>query len=76
MSKYEKLWQAIAEKFKVTQQKTLQLSFEELENMGETKIDHSFLSNKKELQNLGYRVVKISLKNKNIIFENIKDETR
>lgn len=35
------------------------------------EIDHSFLNCKKELEEYGYKVGKISLKEQKIIFENI-----
>jgi hypothetical protein len=44
------------------------LSFEEIKNILGFKIDHSFLNYKKESEAYGYKVGKISLKEKKIEF--------
>lgn len=49
----------------------LKLSFEEIKNICGFEINHSFLNSKKELENLGYEVAKISLKEKYILFKKI-----
>lgn len=65
MSKYEPLWNWIAkngtEHFKLT--------FEEIEEIAGLPIDHSFLNYKKELMEYGFKVGKISLKEKTVAFE-------
>lgn len=50
------------------------LSFEDIEKITGSQIDYSFLKYKKELNDYGYNVAKISLKKKEIIFEKIKEE--
>ena len=64
MSKYEPLWKWIRE----NGTDSFILSFDEIENIAGIPIDHSFLNYKKELQQYGYRVGKISLKNKTVAF--------
>lgn len=65
MSKYEPLWNWIkengADNFKLT--------FEEIEKIAGLPIDHSFLNYKKELMQYGFKVGKISLKEKTVAFE-------
>ena len=60
MSKYEPLWRFLSgdgsEKF--------QLSFDRIEEILGFPIDHSFLHYKLEAEKYGYRVEKISLKEK------------
>jgi hypothetical protein len=69
MSKYDKLWQAVKddgrESFKLTQ--------DEIKEILGFPMDHSFLNAKKELLVFGYQVGKISLKEKTVIFEKIKN---
>lgn len=67
MSKYEPLWEYI----KHTNENTLKMSFEEIKNVTGNAIDHSFLSYKKELLAYGFKVEKISLKEKTVIFTKI-----
>ncbi len=64
MSKYEPLWNYLKEK----NQDSYQLSYAEIETILGFKIDHSFLTYKKELNDYGYQVTKISIKEKIIIF--------
>lgn len=64
MSKYDKLWNWI----KDNGNKNVKLTFEEVEKIAGISIDHSFLTYKKELINYGYKVEKISLKEKIITF--------
>jgi len=47
----------------------LKLTFDEIQNIAGVPIDHSFLNFKKELTNYGYRVGKISMKEKTVNFE-------
>lgn len=65
MSKYEKLWKYIKKRNK----EELALTFEEIKNILDFEIDHSFLTYKKELEDYGYQVEKISMKNQKIIFK-------
>lgn len=62
MSKYEKLWEYIAEngteKFRMT--------FAEIESILGFPIDHSFLTFKKELISYGFEVGKISMKEQTV----------
>ena len=67
MSKYEPLWRYIKENGK----EIYELSYEEIKDILEFEIDHSFLTYKKELKEYGYEVYKISMKEKNIIFKKI-----
>lgn len=67
MSKYVKLWIYLKSK----NQDSYELSFEEIKNILGFDIDHSFLKYKKELLSYGYEVVKISMKNKKIIFKRV-----
>ena len=60
MSKYEPLWKYIVEK-----QPTI-LSFDEVESICGFPIDHSFLTFKKELESYGFKIGKISMKEKNV----------
>lgn len=64
MSKHDPLWQYIQK----NNQDTLVLSFDEIKNILDFKIDHSFLNYQKELKNFGYQVEKISLKENKINF--------
>ena len=58
MSKYEPLWNYIVS----SDFSSLTLSFKEISEIAGVEIDHSFLTYKKELEALGYKVKKISLK--------------
>ena len=49
----------------------LMLTFEEVRDVLGFEIDHSFLNCKKELEEYGYKVGKISLKEQSITFEKI-----
>ncbi len=63
MSKYKVLWEYIKENDK----DEYKLSYESLENILGFKLDHSFLTYKKELNEYGYKVKKVSMKEKYII---------
>ena len=65
MSKYQKLWEYVEEQGETS----LMLSFTQIETVLGFAIDHSFLNYKKELTDYGYQVKKISLKEKNVLFE-------
>lgn len=64
MSKYSNLWIFISDSGK----DFLKLSYQEMENIAGVPIDHSFLKFKKELLEYGYRVGKISMKNRTVEF--------
>ena len=65
MSKYDPLWTWI----KDNGTDSFLLTFVEIEKIAGIPIDHSFLNFKKELLNYGFKVGKISLKNKTVAFE-------
>lgn len=65
MCKYSLLWEYVSDCGK----EKLCLSFEDIKNISGIEIDHSFLTYKKELLNYGYKVSKISMKNKTVTFE-------
>lgn len=67
MSKYNPLWKYLKENNK----ESYKLSYAEIKNILGFDIDHSFLHYKKELQEYGYEVVKISLKDQTVIFNKI-----
>ncbi len=64
MSKYEPLWNYVSEQ-KLNEYK---LSFNEIKSILGFDIDHSFLTYKKEASLYGYQVLKISMKDKFVIF--------
>lgn len=68
MSKYSKLWIWI----KNNHNDDFKMTFSEIENITGFPIDHSFLTFKKELIEYGYKVAKISLKDKFVLFEKQK----
>ena len=65
MSKYDPLWNWIKE----NGTDSFRLTFEEIEKIAGLPIDHSFLNYKKELLDYGFKVGKISLKEKTVAFE-------
>lgn len=67
MSKYTPLWDWIKE----NGSDIFKLTYDEIEKIVGLSIDHSFLTFKKELLEYGFKVSKISLKEKIIIFERI-----
>jgi hypothetical protein len=64
MSKYEALWKHLM----ANGSPTLKLTFEEIKTILGFDIDHSFLTYKKEADQFGYQVGKISMKEKHITF--------
>ena len=68
MRKYEPLWEWI----KGNCTDSFKLTYAEIENILGFPIDHSFLTHKKELQEYGYQVGKISMKNQTVVFEKIR----
>jgi len=67
MSKCEPLWNYLKE----NELGNCQLSFEEIKNILGFELDHSFLTYKNELNEYGYEVEKISMKNKFVKFHKI-----
>ena len=65
MSKYDALWEWIKE----NGTDSFSLTYAEIEKKTGLPIDHSFLMYKKELQEYGFKVMKISMKEKRIFFE-------
>ncbi len=68
MSKYEPLWKFL----KDNKKDFYKFSYDEIAEILGFPIDHSFLKFKKELENYGYEVTKISTKEKNILFNKLK----
>lgn len=64
MSKYDALWAHV----RAQSGDALTLSFDEIEQIAGVTVDHSLLRYKKELEGSGWRVEKISLKNRTIRF--------
>lgn len=64
MSKYDALWEFVSRAGK----DSFKLSYEEIEKIAGVSIDHSFLTYKKELKEYGYKVGKISMKEKTVEF--------
>ena len=65
MSKYNALWKYV----KNSGAQSPRLTFDEIQNIAGVPINHSFLNFKKELADYGYRVGKISMKEKTVSFE-------
>ena len=65
MSKYNPLWKYIKQK----NSSPLILSFNLIHEILGFEIDHLFLKYKKELEDYGYHVEKISMKNKTVLVE-------
>ena len=70
MSKYNALWEFVQR----DGSPQLILTFDEIHRIAGIEIDHSFLNYKKELNQYGYQVGKISLKGKTVIFNKIDQE--
>lgn len=67
MSKYNLLWEYV----KQNGNQSFQLTFDEIKNIAGIPIDHSFLKYKKELEEYGYQVGKISMKEQTVTFSRI-----
>ena len=67
MSKYDPLWEAVRERG----EQSFKLTFEEIQHIAGTPIDHSFLRYKKELAEYGYQVGKISMKEQTVAFQRL-----
>lgn len=70
MSKYEGLWKWVVD----NDSDSVKLTFDKIEEIAGCKIDHSFLNYKKELLDYGYAVIKISMKEKTVLFEKQEKE--
>ena len=71
MSKYSPLWNWIRE----NGTEEFKLTYAEIERIAGVPIDHSFLTYKKELLEYGYRVRKISMKERTVAFERQSEST-
>lgn len=69
MSKYRPLWEYIK------QNGTEKLTFSEIQTILGFPIDHSFLNYKKELEEYGYQVKKISMKEQIVLFHAYESES-
>ena len=67
MSKYQPLWDYLVN----NKNENYKLTYEEIKKILGFDIDHSFLTYKKELNEYGYTVFKISMKGKIVIFSKI-----
>lgn len=67
MSKYNAVWEYVQKQ----KQQVLKVTFDEIQNIAGIPIDHSFLKYKKELEDFGYQVRKISMKEKTVVFNKI-----
>ena len=67
MSKYNALWEWIRE----NGTDSFKLTFDEIGQIAGASIDHSFLVYKKELMGYGYQVVKISMKEQTVLFQQL-----
>lgn len=67
MSKYTPLWNWIQE----NGEDSFKLTFAKIEQIAGVPLDHSFLKHKKELQEYGYQVSKISMKTELVAFEKL-----
>lgn len=70
MSKYDLLWAHV----KGTGADILKLGYDEIQQIGGTPLDHSFLNYNKELLTYGYQVGKISMKEKAVLFHRLQGE--
>mgnify|MGYP003322486867 CR=1 FL=1 len=68
MSKYDPLWKFIKKKGG----ETFRMTYSEIEKVTKFPLDHSLLVYKKELQDYGYSIGKISVKDKAITFNMIE----
>lgn len=67
MSKYNSLWEYVQR----SEKQSLKMTFEEIQNITGTPIDHSFLNYKKDIIGYGYQVGKISLKERTVEFKKV-----
>lgn len=71
MSKYNDLWIYIDLIFKQMDKEKIKLSFSQIKDVAGIELDHSFLNCKKELLDYGYKVEKVKLKDKKIVFSKV-----
>ena len=71
MSKYNDLWIYIDLIFKQMDKEKIELSFSQIKDVAGNELDHSFLNCKKELLDYGYKVEKVKLKDKKIVFSKV-----
>ena len=64
MSKYNALWEYI----RANGKPQMVLTFDEIEQIAGVPLDHSFLKYKKEPEEYGYAVKKISMKGRTVLF--------
>jgi len=64
MSKFSPLWEYVQK----NGNQSFKLTFDDIKDITGIPIDHSFLTYKKELNEYGYQVGKISLKEQTVIF--------
>ena len=69
MSKYDPLWKWIKE----NGTDNFKLTFDEIGSISGQEIDHSFLRFKHELLEYDFRVEKISIKEKTVLFQKCKN---
>jgi len=69
MSKYDSLWKYVQN----SGMKNLKLTFEEIQSIAGIPVDHSFLKYKKQLEEYGYQVGKISMKEQTINFNDLSE---
>lgn len=67
MSKYEPLWNWLRE----NDRDDYKLSYGQMKDIMGFELDHSFLKYKKEAEEYGYEVGKISMKEKTVLFHKI-----
>ena len=67
MSKYNSLWEYVQR----SEKQSLKMTFEEIQNITGTPIDHSFLNYKKDIIGYGYQVGKISMKERTVEFKKV-----
>lgn len=72
MSKYNQLWQYIAN----NENGSFELTFEQIEKIAGVPLDHSFLRYKKELSYYGFEVEKISMKNQLVKLAKLRAEIK
>ena len=67
MSKYNLLWEYVRK----NGNPSFKLTFDEIKDILGIPIDHSFLNYKKELNEYGYQVGRISIKEQTVIFNKL-----
>lgn len=67
MSKYDALWAWLRQ----NGSDGLKLTYDEIGQIAGVPLDHSFLNHKKELEPYGYRVGRISMKERTVTFRKL-----